>query len=144
MNNTEMFSVISTGNILALDHIWLMGDIFLGCAAEQLNMIKKEITPQQLRRWHMLNRYDLRCLYSSVANDGNVLSCLINAVGEGLNCNVQLPRILVLIIDADLCSWVGSYQTTEILIHFVFGQIVASIQDRKLRLPRPAIRTSEP
>ena len=64
--------LISIGNIPALDHIWLVGDIFLSIAVESLNVVKKAVVEhRQLHRWHMLNRYDIRCWYSSFARDPN-------------------------------------------------------------------------
>ena len=57
---------------------------------------------------------------------------------------VQLPRILILLLNLDLESWVGSYRNMEKSIEFIFGRIVCEIQKRKIKLGKKGSRTSEP
>ena len=92
----------------------------------------------------MLNRYDIRCLYSSVAHNSNVLSRIANSSVEELNYSIQLPCIIVVLLNSDLESWVGSYEDTEIFVKWIFVQIIGDTQGRKGKLPVRGIRRSEP
>ena len=91
----------------------------------------------------MIQKYDTQVLYTPVATEPNILARIINAMIEGLNLHIQLPRIIIILLKTDIMHLATSYENTDELIRFVIGQLVECTQERKLKLPPWAIRSSQ-
>ena len=125
----------------------MLGDVFITTAAEQFNVVRNKITRNQIRRWHILNKYDNFFLYISPFNcRDNILARVVNSLVESINIRIKLLKTVVVLLDADLMNIMKNYshKNMEELLQYIVGQLVENLQKQRMVLHDRAVRKEQP
>ena len=138
---TTVFSYLYlTGNVAALEDLWIVGDAFVPevFAVFQASKVSVDMNNREVPfLYRMFNIFYFSS--SKLSNGRNVLLRVINAFTEGLNRRQHLPKYIIILLDKDILSMLdldvaGLTKQLERCIAWLAKQMTKLIEARKEKL----------
>ena len=108
MRESICFSSVFTGDITALNDLWLVGDAFLQNNYYIFPGIRDKARSSRQPIPYIFEYYNVKCFY--MATDvliTDVLVKLVNSLILALNDTLKLPRIILVVPDTDIIDFVN-------------------------------------
>ena len=108
------------GDALAINDLWIVGDVFVNKNYYMLPQMKNEAKLARRQVPYIYDYFNVSCFTpnpDSIVR--NVLSRFVNCVTKALNENVKLPRLILVISDGDIIQFVRKIADTDHVELFV-------------------------
>ena len=102
--------ILFSGNLKALEDIWILGDWFLKDTFPTLQVLKHGSTVQRKLPPYIYDMYNLFYFFTSPLSFGNNTLFQINNVFiEAINRRDQLPKFIIIVLDHDLIDMINRF-----------------------------------
>ena len=105
-----IYLTIISDNVSAVSDVWIISDEFLRSVISSLQGMKTETLMDNKHPPFIYNYYNVFCYFQSpLSNVKSIATRILNAMIEGLNERVCLPRYILILTDIDIIKYINKY-----------------------------------
>ena len=131
------------GPVRGYEDLWIVGDEFAK------NTFHSTVLQNNSLQFYIKETFNIYEFTSDRTNEGNVLNRIFNNIVRGMNQQILLPKIILIVLDNDLMKNIkGKNRVTEKVINetieYLISDIHQEIKDHRDQLPMKAQKFKYP